>query len=111
MRRLAGIAAGDDSLYRRSDVFTTDRRVSEKSRSAYAQYSTTFDWRMPLHVAAGVRYERTQVESTALVPTYSSIVWGSANELNLVQRNRLQHAEGRLRLLVAEPRSEPGYRR
>lgn len=85
VRRLAGIAAGDDSLYRRSDVFTTDRRVSEKSRSAYAQYSTTFDWSMPLHVAAGVRYERTEVESTALVPTYSSIVWGSANELNLVR--------------------------
>lgn len=85
VRRLAGIAAGDDALYRRSDVFTTDRRVTEKSRSAYAQYSTTFDWRMPLHVAAGVRYERTEVESTALVPTYSSIVWGSANELNLVR--------------------------
>ena len=85
VRRLAGIAAGNDALYRRSDVFTTDRHVSEKSRNAYVQYSTTFDWRMPLHVAAGVRYERTQVESRALVPTYSAIVWGSANELNLVR--------------------------
>jgi TonB-dependent receptor len=85
MRRLAGVAAGDDALYRRSDVFTTDRRVSESSQSAYVQYSTTFDWAMPLHLAAGVRYERTEVESQALVPTYSGIVWGSANELNLVR--------------------------
>lgn len=85
VRRLAAQAAGDDSLYRRSDVFTTDRRVNEKSRSAYAQYGTTFDWKMPLHVAAGVRFERTEVESQALVPTYSGIAWGSANELNLVR--------------------------
>ncbi|MBX3711605.1 MAG: TonB-dependent receptor [Lysobacter sp.] len=87
MRQAAIAATGRPDLYERSDVFTTDRRTTEKSRSAYLQYSTTFDWRMPLHLAAGVRYERTEVTSTALVPTYrSGIEWRSANELNLVEQ-------------------------
>lgn len=85
MRAAAAAATGRPDLYTRSNVFTTDRRTEEKSHSAYLQYSTTFDWSMPLHLAAGVRYESTDVTSTALVPTYAAgIVWGSANEFNLV---------------------------
>lgn len=85
MRRAAADATGRPDLYARSDVFTTDRRTTETSRAAYLQYVTMFDWSMPLHVAAGVRYEQTDVVSTALVPDFQpGIVWGSANEFNLV---------------------------
>ena len=81
----AWIAAGNDpAAYRASNVFTTDRRVTEKSRSAYAQWSTTWELAMPVHMAVGVRYEDTQVTSSALVPVAESISWGSANELNII---------------------------
>ncbi|MCF7750625.1 TonB-dependent receptor [Bacillus subtilis subsp. subtilis] len=63
--------------------YTEDIRTTETSKSAYLQYRTTFDGSMPLHVAAGVRYEQTEVESTALVRVPTSINWGSANEFNL----------------------------
>ncbi len=81
----AWAAAGNDRAnYRASDVFTTDRRVTEKSKSAYLQWSNTWDWSMPLHAAVGVRYEQTDVTSSALVPSYTGISWGSANELSLI---------------------------
>ncbi len=87
MRQAAIAATGRPDLYRRSDVFSTDRRTTEKSQSAYLQYSTTFDWKMPLQVAAGVRYERTEVTSTALVPNFApGIQWRSAIELILVEQ-------------------------
>ncbi len=63
--------------------YSEDIRTTEKSKSAYAQYRTTFEWSMPLHVAAGVRYEQTEVESQALVRLPTGISWGSANEFNV----------------------------
>lgn len=80
VRQLAAAAAGDESLYLRSDVFTTDRRVEEKSKSAYLAYSTTFDTTMPVNLNAGLRFEKTDVTSTALVPTATGILWVSNNE-------------------------------
>lgn len=81
----AWAAAGNDPAnYRASDVFTTDRRTTEKSRSAYVQWSNTWDWSMPLNVAVGVRYEKTEVDSEALVPTATGISWGSANEFTVL---------------------------
>ncbi|GAB2504261.1 TonB-dependent receptor [Lysobacter humi (ex Lee et al. 2017)] len=75
---------GDPAMYRASPVFTTDRRVTEKSQSAYLEWSQTWDMAMPLSVALGVRYEKTEVTSSALVPTPTAISWGSANELNII---------------------------
>ena len=66
-----------------SDVFTTDRRVTEESKSAYLQFTTTFDMSMPLHAAVGVRYEETDVTSTALVPTATGITWVANNEFSV----------------------------
>ena len=83
VRRLAAQAAGDESLYLASNVFTTDRRVKEKSRSAYLQYSTAFDTEMPMNLAAGVRYERTTVTATALVPTATGVLWVANNEFSV----------------------------
>jgi len=82
----AWVAAGHDaSDYYASPVFTTDRRVREKSKSAYLQWSQTYDFRMPLNVAVGARYEKTDVLSRALVPTATGISWGSANEFSLLE--------------------------
>ena len=83
VRDLAALAAGDESLYLASDVFTTDRRVNEESKSAYLQFTTTFDMSMPLHAAVGVRYEETDVTSTALVPTATGITWVANNEFSV----------------------------
>jgi len=39
---------------------------------------------MPLHAALGVRYEKTEVTSSALVPTATGINWVANNEFSLV---------------------------
>jgi TonB-dependent receptor len=81
--RTAAAKVAGDQFYRIDPVFGTDRRVEEKSQSAYLQYSTTVDMEMPLHIAAGVRYEKTDVHSTALVPSPTTITWVANNELSL----------------------------
>lgn len=83
VRRLAAEAAGDESLYLASNVFTTDRSTNEKSKSAYVQARTTWETAMPIHAAVGVRYESTDVTSTALVPTATGIVWMANNEFSV----------------------------
>ncbi|WP_460890973.1 TonB-dependent receptor domain-containing protein, partial [Ramlibacter alkalitolerans] len=78
-------AGNDPNQYLASSNFTTDRRVLEESRSAYVQWSNTFDFSMPLNVAVGVRYEETDVTSSALVPVATGISWGSANEFSILR--------------------------
>ena len=68
--------------------FTTDRRVKEESQSAYVQFSQAFDTAMPIQVAVGVRYEQTDVTSSALVPSPTGISWASDNELNVIRPGR-----------------------
>jgi TonB-dependent receptor len=65
-----------------------DSRVREKSRSAYVQWGNTFDLAMPLSVNVGVRYEETEVQSSALQPAPVLVNWGSENEYNLVYQGR-----------------------
>lgn len=78
-------AGNDPNQYLASNNFTTDRRVREESKSAYLQWSKTWDFSMPLTAAVGVRYEETDVTSSALVPTATAISWGSANELSIIR--------------------------
>ncbi len=86
LAQAAWVAAGHSaSDYMASPVFTTDQRTTEKSTSLYLQWSQTYDWSMPLDVAVGVRSEKTNVYSTALVPTSTGISWGSANEFTVLQ--------------------------
>jgi TonB-dependent receptor len=66
--------------YEASNVWGTDRRTKEESSSAYVQYSTTWDAAIPIHMAAGVRYEETDVTSSALVPIATGINWTGNNE-------------------------------
>jgi len=83
VRQLAADALNEQT-YRASDDFTTDRRTNEQSESAFVQYSHTWETAMPLHAALGVRYEKTEVTSSALVPTATGINWVANNEFSLV---------------------------
>jgi TonB-dependent receptor len=84
--RARNIAAGlrGADRFSAAPAFTTDRHVKEESQSAYVQFSQAFDTAMPIHAALGVRYEQTDVTSSALVPLPSGISWASDNELNVV---------------------------
>lgn len=84
LRNRAAEVAGNDSYYRAPTEFTRDLRTNEKSKSAYLQWTTTWDLKLPVHAAVGVRYEKTEVSSSALVPIGTGIQWGSANELNVI---------------------------
>ncbi|HEY5807349.1 MAG TPA: TonB-dependent receptor [Povalibacter sp.] len=69
--------------YLASDVFGTDRRVEEKSKSAYVQFSQSWEWGKPMHATLGVRYEKTDVTSSALVPIATGIAWAGNNEFSV----------------------------
>ncbi len=84
LRRRAVELTGHEEWYRAPTEYTRDLRTREKSRSAFLQWTSSFDWGLPVNVAAGVRYEKTEVTSSALVPIGTAIEWGSANELNVV---------------------------
>ncbi|UNK42791.1 TonB-dependent receptor [Luteimonas sp. S4-F44] len=81
LRQRAAEITGDEAGYRAPTEFTNDLLTEEKSKAAYVQWSTTFDWSMPFKVAAGVRYEETDVTSSSLVRVGNAISWDSANEL------------------------------
>lgn len=62
-----------------------DKRTTEESFSAYIQFNAAFELGdMPAQFAAGLRYEQTDVVSSALVPTPIAINWNSANEYSIV---------------------------
>ena len=67
-----------------SDDFTDDLRTTEESMSLYLQYSWNFDiGSMNANLRAGIRYEDTDVTSSALVPIPDYITWVAANEYNI----------------------------
>ena len=69
----------------RSDDFTTDRRTKEQSYAAFLQFKSSFDIGvMPATLVAGVRYEKTDVESKALVPIPVGTQWVANNEYGLI---------------------------
>jgi TonB-dependent receptor len=80
VRQLAAKASGQPQLYLPKTTYDTDQRTSEKSKSAYFQFNTEWNAWLPMHTAIGLRYEKTDVVSTALVPTATGISWVSANE-------------------------------
>jgi TonB-dependent receptor len=83
VRQLAADALNEET-YLASDDFTTDRRTEEKSKSAFVQYSQSWDGAVPVQAALGLRYEETDVTSRALVPTPVGINWVANNEFSLV---------------------------
>jgi TonB-dependent receptor len=79
---LYGVCGGNGQCA--SDDWSTDRRTTEESYAAYMQINT--HWEMadrPMNLVAGLRYEKTEVVSSALVPSYSDTAWVAANEANV----------------------------
>ncbi|WP_240946239.1 TonB-dependent receptor [Pseudomaricurvus alkylphenolicus] len=65
--------------------WTTDQRTEEISTSAYFQVNFEHELDIGiLRTAVGLRYEETDVESSAVVPAYSGIDWVADNEFSLV---------------------------
>ncbi|GGD66062.1 TonB-dependent receptor [Croceicoccus mobilis] len=61
--------------------YNTDRRIKETTWAPYIQFNNEFDLMAgPAHVIAGLRYENTDVDSSALVPIPETIRWVSVNE-------------------------------
>jgi TonB-dependent receptor len=68
-----------------SDDFTTDRTTLEDTLSAYFQWRWAFDiGSMPSNLRVGIRYEDTDVTSSALVPIATDIRWAAENEFSVV---------------------------
>src|SRR6185295_7740534 len=65
--------------------FSVDRRIREKTLAPYLQANMAFDlFERPSHVRAGLRYERTKIDSSALVPVPSGTRWVADNEFNYI---------------------------
>ena len=61
--------------------FTVDRRLTEKTLAPYLQVSNEFDlFGNPAHLTAGLRYEHTTVDASAVVPIPNGTAWSAANE-------------------------------
>jgi TonB-dependent receptor len=75
---------GNPANYVAPTTYTTDERTTEKSRSAYVQYNTDWEWHVPMGLAAGLRFEHTDVTSSALVPAATGVNWGSNNEFTVL---------------------------
>lgn len=68
-----------------TDDFSTDRLTNEESTSAYLQLNRSFYLGdRSANLAVGVRYEETDVTSSALVPIATGIRWAAANEFSVV---------------------------
>jgi TonB-dependent receptor len=80
VRQAAAKASGLPELYLPKTTYDTDQRTREKSKSLYLQFNTDWDTALPIHTSVGVRYEKTEVTSTALVPIATAINWVSQNE-------------------------------
>ena len=58
-----------------STDFTTDRITEEETTALYVQFNHDREiGDIPVNIKFGLRYEETEVESRALVPTYSNVV-------------------------------------
>ena len=84
LRALAAQVTGLPDLYRPKTTYDTDQRTEEKSKSLYLQFNTDWDTAMPVHTSFGLRYEKTDVTSSALVQTPTAISWVSQNEFPVV---------------------------
>ena len=82
--RQAAADAGNPAMYVANPEFTTDRRTEEDSKSAYVQFVQKFDTKIPIEMALGLRYEKTEVTSSALVPTAIGINWVANNEFSVI---------------------------
>ena len=65
--------------------YTADRTVHENTWAPYLQTAHTFNLLgNPAHLRLGLRYERTRIDSSALVPVPSRTVWTGGNETAII---------------------------
>uniref|UniRef100_UPI00286C26EE TonB-dependent receptor domain-containing protein n=1 Tax=Sphingomonas sp. TaxID=28214 RepID=UPI00286C26EE len=65
--------------------YQVDRRIREKSIAPYIQSTHTFNlFNNPSHLRLGLRYERTKIVSSALVPVPPGTVLVSFNEISIL---------------------------
>jgi len=82
VRAVVAKATGKPDLYMPSlENPDYDRRTRENSKSAYAQFVTEWDTAIPMHTGIGLRFEKTDVLSTALSAKPVAVTWVSQNEL------------------------------
>ena len=81
LRAAAIKALGSDSLLKASFNFTDDYRTTEKSQALFGQYNLAWDWGVPMDLSAGLRYERTKVQSPSVESVPSAVRWVSSNEI------------------------------
>ena len=84
LRNQAIAVTGRPDWYVAPTEYTTDRLTTEKSVSGFLQYHKDFETAMPMHVAVGYRYEKTDVVSSALVPSATGITWQANNEYTVL---------------------------
>ena len=66
-----------------------DKLTKEETIAAYVQFNASFDvGDMPANLAAGLRWEETDVTSSALVPVVTAITWNSVNEFSLINQGQ-----------------------
>ncbi len=64
--------------------YDTDRRIREKTVAPYIQSKHSFDLgAAPANLRMGLRYEKTKITSSALVPVPTGTVWVADNEIGL----------------------------
>jgi TonB-dependent receptor len=69
--------------------FTTDRRIQEKTWSPFLQTKHSFDLGTArANLRLGVRYEKTKISSSALVPVPTGTSWVADNEIGLIFGNQ-----------------------
>jgi len=88
VRDVVAKASGQPQLYmpKAPGVWDTDQRTTEKSKDLYVQFNTDWEnFRFPMHTAIGVRYEKTDVTSSAQVASATGITMVSANEFSVTQ--------------------------
>jgi TonB-dependent receptor len=65
--------------------FQADRRIREKTVAPYLQSTHRFDLAdNPANLRLGLRYEKTKITSSALVPIPTGTTWVGANEIGLI---------------------------
>jgi len=67
-------------------AYTTDRRTTETSTSAYIQANLAFEiGDMPASLSIGLRHEETDVKASTLLPNVIGLDWVSDNEMNIIE--------------------------
>ena len=77
-------ALGSDALLKASFDYKDDYRTTENSQAIFGQYNLAWDWKVPMDLAVGLRYERTKVESPSVESVPTAVRWVADNELPVI---------------------------